>query len=44
MALYRMVNVEGGRIMFDGIDITQVPLEKLRASLAIVPQVRRTAL
>lgn len=37
-ALYRFIELEGGRILIDGIDIATVPLERLRRSLAIIPQ------
>lgn len=36
--LYRFIEVEDGRILIDGIDIATVPLERLRRSLAIIPQ------
>ncbi len=35
---YRFVEIEHGKIELDGIDISTVPLERLRRSLAIVPQ------
>ena len=38
MALYRMAEVRGGKIVLDGIDIATVPLDTLRGALAIVPQ------
>lgn len=37
-SLYRFIEVEDGRILIDGIDIATVPLERLRRSLAIIPQ------
>lgn len=37
-SLYRFIEVEDGRILIDGIDIATVPLERLRLSLAIIPQ------
>ncbi len=37
-ALFRFVEAEEGQILIDGIDISTVPLEKLRRSLAIIPQ------
>lgn len=36
--LYRFVELESGRIMIDDIDIATVPLDRLRKSLAIIPQ------
>lgn len=38
LALYRMGLASGGRIVIDGQDIAEVPLEQLRGGLAIVPQ------
>lgn len=37
-ALFRFVELEGGRISIDGEDVASVPLERLRRSLAIIPQ------
>lgn len=37
-ALYRCMELESGEIRLDGVDIASVPLEKLRRSLAIIPQ------
>lgn len=37
-SLFRFVEAEEGRILIDGLDIASVPLEKLRRSLAIIPQ------
>lgn len=36
--LFRFIELESGRIVIDGVDIATVPLERLRRSLAIVPQ------
>ncbi|MBK6292891.1 MAG: ATP-binding cassette domain-containing protein [Ignavibacteria bacterium] len=36
--LFRFVEPESGTIMVDGVDITSVPLQRLRRSLAIIPQ------
>lgn len=36
--LFRFIELDGGRILIDGVDIASVPLERLRRSLAIVPQ------
>ncbi|XP_069684662.1 ATP-binding cassette sub-family C member 12-like isoform X2 [Periplaneta americana] len=37
-ALFRLVELSNGRILVGGTDIARVPLEKLRSSVAIVPQ------
>lgn len=37
-AIYRFVELSKGKILIDGQDISLLPLEKLRQSLAIVPQ------
>ncbi|KAF9237604.1 ABC transporter [Melanogaster broomeanus] len=37
-ALYRIVELSSGSIQIDGVDISQVGLEQLRKSLAIIPQ------
>lgn len=36
--LFRFVEPESGTIMIDGVDITSIPLERLRRSIAIIPQ------
>jgi ABC-type multidrug transport system fused ATPase/permease subunit len=36
--LFRFIELEAGRILVDGVDIATVPLERLRRSLAIIPQ------
>jgi ABC-type multidrug transport system fused ATPase/permease subunit len=36
--LFRFVEPERGRIVIDGIDITSIPLDRLRRSIAIIPQ------
>jgi ATP-binding cassette, subfamily C (CFTR/MRP), member 1 len=38
VALFRMVELSGGSITIDGIDISQLGLHDLRSSLAIIPQ------
>lgn len=38
--LYRFYEVEGGRILVDGQEITDVTLESLRRVIGVVPQVR----
>lgn len=37
-SLFRFIEAEEGRIVIDGVDIASVPLERLRRSLAIIPQ------
>lgn len=37
-ALFRMVEPCSGRILIDGEDVTSIPLDRLRRSLAIIPQ------
>lgn len=39
LALYRMFDLEQGRIMVDGVDIAGLPLRRLRRGLSIIPQV-----
>ncbi len=36
--LFRFVEPESGSIMIDGVDITSIPLARLRRSIAIIPQ------
>ncbi|RAO67757.1 uncharacterized protein BHQ10_003769 [Talaromyces amestolkiae] len=38
LALLRCLEAESGRIEIDGVDISTLPLEKLRQAVAIVPQ------
>ena len=40
MALKRIVEPSGGRVLIDGINTAGVPLADLRSRLALVPQVR----
>ncbi len=40
LALYRMFDLDQGRIVVDGVDIAAVPLRSLRRGLSIIPQVR----
>jgi ATP-binding cassette subfamily C (CFTR/MRP) protein 1 len=37
-ALMRLVELDGGRILLDGIDIREVGLTKLRSNIAVIPQ------
>lgn len=36
--LYRFLDITGGTVTIDGMDITQIPLDRLRRSIAIIPQ------
>ncbi|KAJ8365003.1 hypothetical protein SKAU_G00138340 [Synaphobranchus kaupii] len=38
LALFRMVELNGGHILIDQVDIAQIGLESLRSNLAIIPQ------
>ncbi|KAE8555164.1 hypothetical protein TMatcc_005247 [Talaromyces marneffei ATCC 18224] len=38
LALLRCLEAESGRVEIDGVDISTLPLEKLRQAIAIVPQ------
>ena len=38
VALYRLVELSGGCILIDGIDISKLGLRDLRSSIAIIPQ------
>lgn len=37
-ALYRFIELEEGKILIDDVDISKVPLARLRRALAIIPQ------
>ena len=39
LALFRILERAGGRIVIDGIDISQIGLQDLRSRLTIIPQV-----
>lgn len=36
--LYRFINPDSGRVLIDGIDTRDIPLTRLRAALAVIPQ------
>ena len=38
MALFRLVELAGGSITVDGVNIADLGLEELRGQLAIIPQ------
>nr|XP_037272969.1 canalicular multispecific organic anion transporter 1-like [Rhipicephalus microplus] len=38
LALLRILRASKGRILIDGVDIAQVPLEKLRRAITVIPQ------
>ena len=40
LALFRILERAGGRIMVDGVDIAKIGLQDLRSRLTIIPQVR----
>jgi ABC-type multidrug transport system fused ATPase/permease subunit len=40
MALFRMLDIAGGRILVDGVDIASLPLREVRKRISIIPQVR----
>ncbi|MBC7421619.1 MAG: ATP-binding cassette domain-containing protein [Bdellovibrio sp.] len=37
-SVYRFVDIEKGQILLDGVSVHQVPLERLRKNLAVIPQ------
>ncbi len=37
-SVYRFVDIEKGQILLDGVPVHQVPLERLRKNLAVIPQ------
>ena len=39
LTLFRLIDVDRGRIIIDGIDIASLGLDALRQQLAIIPQV-----
>lgn len=37
-AVYRFVDTHSGEILIDGVPVTEIPLERLRKELAVIPQ------
>lgn len=37
-SLMRFIDISGGRILIDGVDISTIPLQRLRSSIALIPQ------
>lgn len=44
LALFRILERAGGRILIDGIDISKIGLQDLRSRLTIIPQVMKRIL
>ena len=38
LGLFRLLDISEGQILIDGVDISTVPLSRLRSELAIIPQ------
>jgi len=43
LALFRIIEPAGGRIVIDGVDVSELGLHDLRAKLTIIPQVNTDA-
>jgi ABC-type cobalamin/Fe3+-siderophores transport system ATPase subunit len=43
-ALMRLVELDSGSILLDGVNIQSVGLTKLRSNIAVIPQVRLEAI
>ena len=44
LALFRILERAGGRIVIDGVDIAKIGLQDLRSRLTIIPQVTEEAM
>lgn len=38
LALFRLIDVTGGAVYLDGVDVSSIGLDALRRQLAIIPQ------
>lgn len=38
LALFSLIDIDGGRVMLDDVDVATVPLRELRRQIAIIPQ------
>ena len=38
-AILRLVELDGGRVFLDGVDVSTIGLRRLRSSVAVIPQV-----
>lgn len=38
-AILRLVELDGGRVFIDGVDVSTIGLRRLRSSVAVIPQV-----
>ena len=38
LSLFRLIPLTGGRILLGGVDVSSMPLERLRSTLAVIPQ------
>lgn len=38
LALFRLIPLTGGRILLGGVDVSSMPLRRLRSALAVIPQ------
>lgn len=38
LALFDMIDIVGGRVLLDGVDVATVSLQDLRSQMAIIPQ------
>ena len=38
LALFELIDIDGGRVLLDGVDVKRVELQQLRRQIAIIPQ------